>query len=140
MRTELRKHVTQMSAVEKKFVHCRIRTKRAEVSIDNVNIGYHANEMMKTRPRFDINLPIIIDTIKHSMFYEYKIIKEGDKIVDERVLLRSKKAHKGSNVIIVYSLMWNKVITVWCNSKDDNHSALDYSLYNKDMKIVGVVN
>ena len=96
--------------------------------------------MMKTRPRFDINLPIIVDTIKHSMFYEYKIIKEGDKIVDERVLLRSKKSHKGSNVIIIYSLMWNKVITVWCNSKDDNHSALDYSLYNKDMKIVGVVN
>lgn len=139
MRNEVKKHLTQMSRAEKKFIWKKLKKKRARVSQSNIKIGYHANEMIINRPRFNVDLPIIIETVKNSKFYEYKIIREGDKIVDERVLLRSNKSYDGSNVVIVYSLMWNKVITVWCNNVDDKHKTLDLSSYNKDMQIVGVV-
>lgn len=126
-----------MTRAEKKYISKRLRKKRARVSQSNIVIGYHANQMILERPRFNVDIPIIIETIKNSKFYEYKIIREGDKIVDERVLLRSNKSYDGSNVVIVYSMKWNKVITVWFNSVDDNHETLDLSIYNEDMQIVG---
>lgn len=133
----MKKHSLQMTRAEKKYISKRLRKKRARVSQSNIVIGYHANQMILERPRFNVDIPIIIETIKNSKFYEYKIIREGDKIVDERVLLRSNKSYDGSNVVIVYSMKWNKVITVWFNSVDDNHETLDLSIYNEDMQIVG---
>lgn len=135
----MKKHSLQMTSAEKKYISKRLRKKRARVSQSNIVVGYHANQMILERPRFNVDIPIIIETIKNSKFYEYKIIREGDKIVDERVLLRSNKSYDGSNVIIVYSMKWNKVITVWFNSVDDNHETLDLSIYNEDMQIVGAL-
>lgn len=135
----MKKHLTQMSNVEKKFVWERIKSRRAMVNHRNIQVNGHAKERMSNRPRFNVDLPIIIDTIKNSRFYEYKIIREGDTIVDERVLLRSDKVYNGSNLVLVYSIKKNRVITLWANKSDDNHSTLDLSSYNEDMKIVGVV-
>ena len=139
MRKEIRKHFSQMTPKEKRFIDNRIDKKRAMVSPSNLNVGSHANKRIEDRNRLKVSLALIVDTIKNSNFHEYKLIREGDKIVDERVLLRSKGTYDGHNIIIVYSLMFNRVITFWTNYPNDKKATLDMSIYDKNMKIVGVV-
>lgn len=139
MRKEVRKHYCQMSQREKKFVEARLNQRRAMVDTSNITIQHHAKERMNSRKRFDVNIDMIVESIKDSDFHEYKIIRVGDEIVDERVLIRSRKDYRGNNIILVYSILQNKVITFWSNYKTDRHISLDLSLYDKEMKIVGIV-
>ena len=139
MRKEQRKHVTQMTQSEINFVEAKLRLKRAKVSASNLHVSFHAKERLLSRTSLNVTLALMIDTIKDSSFQEYKIIRYNGKISDIRVLLRSNKSYSGKQIILVYSLMSNAVATGWVNSTTDNHSTLDFSLYDSNMKIIGAV-
>jgi hypothetical protein len=79
----------------------------------------------------------IISTIHHSNIIEYKI-DFNRKIggYDERVVLRSKAVVQGEwNLHAVYSLTTKSIVSVWLNHVTDFHDTLDWSLYDKNMKV-----
>ena len=137
---ELKKHVTQFSSDEIDFVNWRVNKRRRMITLDNLHISSHARDSIKKRKRFNITDKMLINTIKHSNIIEYKlIINKFGKISDERVVLRGKKNHHGSNLIVSYSIKTNSLITLWINSTHDNHQdTLDYMKYDADLKILEV--
>lgn len=146
METVRRKYVTQMTKKEKKLIEHKLEKARAIVYHNKAEIGKHAHERIKDRSRLNVTEDMIIESIMDSRYYEYKLITKGRKIIDERVLLKSNKAYNDnrdnlSNLVIVYSLTRNDVVTFWENSIHDNHSTIDInSLYDKKFDICGVLN
>jgi len=82
----------------------------------------------------------IISTISHSSIIEYRIVyNRKHKKYDERVVLRSKAVvNKRFNLHAVFSLTNKTVVSVWMNRIKDRHDTLDWKLYDKNMKVLGV--
>lgn len=145
MKKERRKYITQMTRKEKQLIEHKLEKARAVVYLNQTDIVDHALKRMENRSRLDITKDMIIESIMDSRYYEYKLITVGNKIIDERVLLKSNKVYNDngnpSNLAIVYSLTRNDVITFWQNSVDDNHKTININaLYDKKFDICGVLN
>jgi len=82
----------------------------------------------------------IISTISNSSIIEYRIVyNKRHRKYEERVVLRSKAiVNRRYNLHAVFSLTNNNVISVWMNHVNDRHKTLDWSLYDKNMKVLGV--
>lgn len=53
------------------------------------------------------------------------------KVIDKRVLLRSKKTYKENyNLCVVYSLWYKRIITAYYNHITNNHEKTDFSMYD----------
>ena len=77
----------------------------------------------------------IRDTLK-----DYKIVEYHYKYGDNRVLIRSNKSYKHTNLCLVLSLNRGEIITVYDNSEDDRHETLDLKNYNRDIDIRNILN
>lgn len=78
----------------------------------------------------------IISAINHSSIVEYKVDQRGRNSFDERVVLASKAlVNENYRMKAVYSLKQKSIVSVWLNHIDDSHATLDWSLYDKNIKI-----
>ncbi|AZU99010.1 hypothetical protein PQE68_gp095 [Bacillus phage vB_BanS_Sophrita] len=82
----------------------------------------------------------IVSTIKHCAIIEYRIVyNERRKMYEERVILRAKAmVNRSYNLNVVFSLTTKRIVTVWINHYRDRHATLDWSIYDKDMEVLGV--
>lgn len=82
----------------------------------------------------------IVSTIYNSTIIEYRIVYNRRlRLHEERVILRSKAmVNRNYNLNVVFSLTTKNIVTVWLNHKKDRHSTLDWSIYDKNMKVLGV--
>lgn len=74
----------------------------------------------------------MIDTLLTGNFIEYKKIYKNNILQDERVVLRKNmKKDSEYDLVLVYSLKDNKIITVWSNKNTDNHYSLNLDKYSR---------
>lgn len=78
--------------------------------------------------------------IHNAKVIEYKIdYNEFLRAPEERVVLRANAiVNQRYNLNVVYSLTNRKIITVWVNHIRDLHTTLDWSIYDKDLKVFGI--
>lgn len=82
----------------------------------------------------------VVSTIYNCSIIEYRIVYNRRlRLYEERVILRSKAiVNRNYNLNVVFSLTTKNIVTVWINHKNDKHSTLDWSIYDKNMKVLGV--
>ena len=74
----------------------------------------------------------MIDTLLTGDFIEFKRIYTNNILTDKRVVLRKNMKNDSEyDLILVYSLMNNEVITVWDNKNTDHHYSLDLTKYSR---------
>lgn len=56
----------------------------------------------------------------------------NNKLTDTRIVVRKGIHSNKYDLVLVYSVKWNKVVTVWKNELMDNHRTLDLRLYDKN--------
>lgn len=129
--TDMRKHHTQMNAYERRELMKRL----ASISEEDWVVRPHAFDRISEK-RIRATRNDMVTAIHNAKLIEYRII---GRMNEERVLIRSRRFVNGrNNLNIVYSLTYKEVITVWLNHRDDKHTTLDWSIYNKDMKVFGI--
>jgi hypothetical protein len=108
-----RKHFTQMTQDEIKFLLLQVRSRR-------LSFSPHAFDRMNQK---NIREPQIIASISYC-----NIIEAHNNVANEvRVLVRGKVS--GDYVCSVISLTRNEVITTYRNKKGDHHQTLDKTAY-----------
>lgn len=123
-----KKHYTQMTSEEKKFLFNKLK------SVKKWRIGGHALDRMKEK-NIEVTYNDIVSTIYNSNIIEYHTVKLNN-FNDRRVLLRSKAITNGEyNLHVVYSITGRRVVSVWLNNIDDLHNTIDMRDYDSDMKI-----
>ena len=71
------------------------------------------------------------ETVIQGNIIEFHDRTVNGKVIDKRVLIRSKKVYKDNyNLCVVYSLWYKKIITAYYNYWNDNHQTIDFSQYN----------
>ena len=63
---------------------------------------------------------------------EYKEIYTNNKLTDKRIVVRKGIHNNKYDLVLVYSVQWNKVVTAWKNELSDNHRTLDLRLYDNN--------
>ena len=56
-----------------------------------------------------------------------------------KVVIRGRANHK-YDLCMSIDILNNKLVTIWTNYMDDNHSTINMSNYNNDIKIQDVIN
>ena len=82
----------------------------------------------------------IISMIRNSSIVEYKIDKDPveDRYVERLVVSSKAVVNKHYRLKVVFNLTNRTVVTVWLNHVKDNHKTLDWTLYDKNMKVFGI--
>lgn len=129
--TNMRKHISQMSAFESRALMKRI----SKIEEWEWVVRPHAFDRVIEKG-INATRNDMVTAIYNANIIEYRII---GRMNEERMLIRSKSLVNGMyNLNIVYSFTFKEVITVWLNHKNDRHQTLDWSIYNKDMKVFGI--
>lgn len=129
-----RKHNSQLSHFEKLALFTRLK------EVPFWGMSSHALDRLVEKG-IKATREDVISTLNHANIVEYRIFQyeQSVDLYDERVILRSKAKVNGRyNLNVVYSLTNHRIISVWTNHVLDKHSTLDWSIYNKDMKVFGV--
>ena len=127
-----RKHGSQLKKTEEIGLWSRLKS----VNDSEWGIAPHAIERIAQK-RIRATRQDIISTIHNANIVEYKIdFNKKIRTYDERVVLRSKSViHNKYNLHVVYSLTSKDVISVWLNHINDYHKTLDWSIYDKNIKV-----
>lgn len=127
-----RKHGSQLSKVEENGLWKRLRG----IQEWEWEMLAHASDRLAQK-RIKASRHDIVSTIHNAKIIEYKIdFNKQQKDYDERVVLRSKAVVQGEyNLHAVYSLTNKRIVSVWLNHIDDLHATLDWSIYDKNMKV-----
>ena len=135
-----RKHIKQMNSNEVEYLNAKLNKNRSRVNEGNLLLTKHSVERLNQRGKMGkVTKKLLIEAILDSHIIEYGIARANGQIKDEKILLKSNKSYKGYSLVVSYSLMTNKVITMWFNyNKADEKRVTDYSIYNKNMPIIGV--
>lgn len=133
MRTENKKHREQMTQEEKVVLQNKVS--HALKNIQNVHVSHHAIERFEQKAGYNLDKSLLIDSLLNSKPVEYKVVNHSVGNNEERVVLRSSKTSNNKEIVLVYSLTNNVIITFWLNSASDKHSTLDLSKYNKNLTI-----
>ena len=56
----------------------------------------------------------------------------NNKLTDKRIVVRKGIHNNKYDLVLVYSVKWNKVVTAWKNELSDNHRTLDLRLYDNN--------
>ena len=132
MEVTIKRHIKQMNAKERNFLNNKIRPDM----IKNFNIDkaltYHSYSRFQSKFPVPLTKEEITETIITGDFIEYKKIYENNILIDKRIVLRKNmKNDSDYDLVLVYSLMKNKIITVWDNHKDDLHRTLNLNKYSR---------
>lgn len=132
-KVEKRKHVSQMSVQEKDFIWKRLKG----VKETDWKVVDHALERIGEKG-IRVTIKDLVTTIYNAELIEYKTIDKWNG-VQERVVLRSKSVvNRNFNIHVVYNLTEKCIVTVWMNRIKDRHKTLDWSIYDAELKVLGV--
>lgn len=137
-REQVKKHVSQMTKDEVNFLVNRLR----DLDISKLQISYHLQQKFIDK---DENLLVnsLLREDLADLVVEYNETEQKYG-TDRRVLIRLPEEilvdlgyfSRYCNLCIVYSFVKNKVITAYYNKVGDNHSTIDMSRYDKNLKII----
>jgi hypothetical protein len=130
-----RKHFTQMTKTEKRGLFARLE------SIPKWGMAGHALDRVKQK---GINATYydIVSIIDYCDIIEYRIadlahVLNPDQVCDERMIVRSKSiVNRSYDLSVVFSLTYEKIITVWMNDVDDQHKTINMSVFDPNMEVI----
>lgn len=132
MEVTIKRHIKQMNAKERDFLNNKIRPDMIKNFNINKALTYHSYSRFQRKFPVPLTKEEIIEAINTGDFIEYKKIYENNILIDKRVVLRKNmKNDSDYDLVLVYSLMKNKIITVWDNHKDDLHRTLNLNKYSR---------
>jgi hypothetical protein len=125
-----RKHYSQMSDFETKKIDRKLKR------FEDWEILKHAKDRLKEK-NIGCKYDDIVSTIYNCDIIEYKIdYNKFKECYEERVVVRGRSLVNGSyNLNVVFNITTGSVVTVWVNHVKDNHKTLDFSIYNKRMRV-----
>ena len=128
-----KRHIKQMNRKEKDYLNKIIRPiiiKDCENHLPK--LSNHSLQRFKEKFPIPLAKEDLIDSLLSGDFIEYKRIYTNNILTDKRVVLRKNmKNDSDYDLVLVYSLMDNKIITVWDNRNTDHHYSLDLAKYSR---------
>ena len=95
-------------------------------------LSFHSLQRFKQKFPIQLNKGDLIDTLLTGDFIEFKRIYTNNILTDKRVVLRKNMKNDSEyDLVLVYSLMNNEIITVWDNKITDHHYSLDLTKYSR---------
>ena len=127
-----KRHVLQMTDIEKDYLNSIIRPQIRKQFNKHKPLSEHTLDRLQSK--FDIVPTVydIEDVLFNGNIIEYKEIYTNNKLTDKRIVVRKGIHNNKYDLVLVYSVKWNNVITVWKNELTDNHRTLDLRLYDKN--------
>lgn len=138
---QVKKHISQMSLSEVERLEKRLK----KININKVTYSHHLHN--KDISFYNECLTEILQDINAREIIEYNQTTMRNGRVDNRVLLREASGRdallkdngstvkKKANLCVVISLDTSRIITAYWNSVCDSHKTMDWTRYDKDLKI-----
>ena len=128
-----KRHIKQMNKNERAYLDNVVRPIIKKDCDDSLpKLSYHSLQRFKQKFPIQLNKGDLIDTLLTGDFIEFKRIYTNNILTDKRVVLRKNMKNDSEyDLVLVYSLMSNEIITVWDNKNIDNHYSLDLTKYSR---------
>lgn len=128
-----KRHIKQMNRKERDYLNNVIRPIIIkDCNEDLPKLSNHSLQRFKKKFPIPLTKEDIIDTLSTGDFIEYKKHYTNNVLSDKRVVLRKNMKNDSEyDLVLVYSLMSNEIITVWDNKNIDNHYSLDLTKYSR---------
>lgn len=128
-----KRHIKQMNRKERDYLDNVIRPIIIkDCNEDLPKLSNHSLQRFKKKFPVPLTKEDIIDTLSTGDFIEYKKHYTNNVLSDKRVVLRKNMKNDSEyDLVLVYSLMSNEIITVWDNKNIDNHYSLDLTKYSR---------
>lgn len=128
-----KRHIKQMNRKERDYLNNVIRPIIIkDCNEDLPKLSNHSLQRFKEKFPVPLTKEDIIDTLSTGDFIEYKKHYTNNVLSDKRVVLRKNMKNDSEyDLVLVYSLMSNEIITVWDNKNIDNHYSLDLTKYSR---------
>lgn len=128
-----KRHIKQMNKKERDYLDKVIRPIIIkDCNEDLPKLSNHTLQRLKEKFPVPLTKEDIIDTLLTGDFIEYKKHYTNNVLSDKRVVLRKNiKNDSEYDLVLVYSLMSNEIITVWDNKNIDHHYSLDLTKYSR---------
>lgn len=128
-----KRHIKQMNKKERDYLNNVIRPIIVkDCNEDLPKLSNHTLQRFKEKFPVPLTKEDIIDTLLTGDFIEYKKHYTNNVLSDKRIVLRKNMKNDSEyDLVLVYSLMSNEIITVWDNKNIDNHYSLDLTKYSR---------
>lgn len=128
-----KRHIKQMNKNERAYLDNVVRPIIKKDCDDSLpKLSYHSLQRFKQKFPIQLNKGDLIDTLLTGDFIEFKRIYTNNILTDKRVVLRKNMKNDSEyDLVLVYSLMNNEIITVWDNKNTDHHYSLDLTKYSR---------
>lgn len=128
-----KRHIKQMNRKERDYLNNVIRPIIIkDCNEDLPKLSNHSLQRFKKKFPVPLTKEDIIGTLLTGDFIEYKKHYTNNVLSDKRVVLRKNMKNDSEyDLVLVYSLMSNEIITVWDNKNIDNHYSLDLTKYSR---------
>lgn len=128
-----KRHIKQMNRKERDYLNNVIRPIIIkDCNEDLPKLSNHSLQRFKKKFPIPLTKEDIIDTLSTGDFIEYKKHYTNNVLSDKRVVLRKNMKNDSEyDLVLVYSLMSNEIITIWDNKNIDNHYSLDLTKYSR---------
>ena len=128
-----KRHIKQMNRKERDYLDKVIRPIIIkDCNEDLPKLSNHSLQRFKKKFPVPLTKEDIIDTLSTGDFIEYKKHYTNNVLSDKRVVLRKNMKNDSEyDLVLVYSLMSNEIITVWDNKNTDHHYSLDLTKYSR---------
>ena len=128
-----KRHIKQMNRKERDYLNNVIRPIIIkDCNVDLPKLSNHSLQRFKKKFPVPLTKEDIIDTLSTGDFIEYKKHYTNNVLSDKRVVLRKNMKNDSEyDLVLVYSLMSNEIITVWDNKNIDHHYSLDLTKYSR---------
>lgn len=128
-----KRHIKQMNRKERDYLDKVIRPIIIkDCNEDLPKLSNHSLQRFKKKFPVPLTKEDIIDTLSTGDFIEYKKHYTNNVLSDKRVVLRKNMKNDSEyDLVLVYSLINNEIITVWDNKNTDHHYSLDLTKYSR---------
>lgn len=128
-----KRHIKQMNKKERDYLNEIIRPIIIkDCNEDLPKLSNHSLQRFKEKFPVPLTKEDIIDTLSTGDFIEYKKHYTNNVLTDKRVVLRKNMKNDSEyDLVLVYSVMSNEIITVWDNKNIDHHYSLDLTKYSR---------
>lgn len=128
-----KRHIKQMNRKERDYLDNVIRPIIIkDCNEDLPKLSNHSLQRFKKKFPVPLTKEDIIDALSTGDFIEYKKHYTNNVLSDKRVVLRKNMKNDSEyDLVLVYSLMSNEIITVWDNKNIDHHYSLDLTKYSR---------
>ena len=128
-----KRHIKQMNRNERAYLDNVVRPIIKKDCDDSLpKLSNHSLQRFEKKFPVPLTKEDIIDTLSTGDFIEYKKHYTNNVLSDKRVVLRKNMKNDSEyDLVLVYSLMSNEIITVWDNKNIDHHYSLDLTKYSR---------